>query len=684
MKFFVFAFAFFPFLSQAQGTDSLEENKLTEVVIRAYEQNRKLKDVPAAINYIGRATFDRFNTASVVQAINSTPGIRMEERSPGSYRINIRGSSIRSPFGVRNVKVYFNDIPITDPGGFTYLNQFGFYNFHSISVIKGPGSSLYGAGTGGVLMIESLDENSRPGIRSEYATGNFGLHNFYAGISTGTEKLVSHGGFQHQQNNGYRRQSAIKRQVHNWTGIFRINEKKILKASFLYGDLFYETPGALTRDEYKSDPRMARPPAGIFPGAVDAKASIRQRTFLTGISYTQQFAKRWQNKSVLYGMFTDLQNPNLRNYDKSTNPHAGGRTIFKYSGPLGQGIITWDAGGEWQEGFSTADIYKNANGTPDSLQVHDEINTRQTFLFTQASFDLNTWYFMAGASWNQQKLIFQRFTPASSGRQRREFDNEIAPRISIMKAFGSINIYGSMSKGFSPPTTSELLPTGGNINSSLDPEEGINYDIGVKTGFKNFFADVNAFLFSLKNTIVQRRDAGGGDYFINAGKTKQMGIESQINYAFKFPGTLFKNSLFWLSHTWHDFTYMEFTQVNNDYSNNKIPGTSMHTVAGGLDLKGSRGLSVSFNFYHAGKIPLNDANTFYADPYHLVGIKAGYEIFLKKWLFKLSAGGENLLDQKYSLGNDINGFGGRFFNAAPGINFFIGLQMQWISRKILL
>ena len=74
----------------------------------------------------------------------------MEERSPGSYRMNIRGSTLRSPFGVRNVKIYWDEIPFTDAGGNTYLNQLSYYNFNSLEVIKGPGGSVYGAGTGGV------------------------------------------------------------------------------------------------------------------------------------------------------------------------------------------------------------------------------------------------------------------------------------------------------------------------------------------------------------------------------------------------------------------------------------------------------------------------------------------------------------------------------------------------------
>ena len=35
-------------------------------------------------------------------------------------------------------------------------------------------------------------------------------------------------------------------------------------------------------------------------------------------------------------------------------------------------------------------------------------------------------------------------------------------------------------------------------------------------------------------------------------------------------------------------------------------------------------------------------------------------------------GAENLLNERYSLGNDINALGGRYYNAAPARNFFTG------------
>ena len=93
-------------ISQSQPADS--SKTLGEVILKAFEQNRRLKESPVAVNYLGQPQLDRFNNTSILPALNATPGVRMEERSPGSYRMNVRGSTLRSPFGVRNVKIYWN------------------------------------------------------------------------------------------------------------------------------------------------------------------------------------------------------------------------------------------------------------------------------------------------------------------------------------------------------------------------------------------------------------------------------------------------------------------------------------------------------------------------------------------------------------------------------------------------
>jgi iron complex outermembrane recepter protein len=666
--------------TQNGATDS---STLQEVIIKAYGINGRLRNIPAAINHINAGTLERFSPSSIVQAVNTTPGVRMEERSPGSYRFNIRGSSLRSPFGVRNVKVYYNDIPITDPGGHTYLNQLGYYNFNTIDIIKGPGSSFYGAGTGGVLLIESLHENEPAAIFTEYATGSYGLQNIYGKIVTRSEKLISLVGFQHQQSDGYRVHSQLKRDVHSWNGLFQLGEGRLLKTTFLYGNLFYETPGALTKEEFDLHPKAARPGNAFFPGAIEAKASISQKTFITGASYEQPLFSKWKNKSVLYGMFTELRNPTVQNYGKSSEPHFGGRTDFSSSQPIADALLSIDAGGEFQEGYTSVSIFKNHIGNADSIRTYDEINNRQSFLFAQAALEIKEWTITAGGSLNFLRVRFERFAPASSGRQKRNFTNQIAPRLGIMKKFNQINFYASVAKGFSPPTTAELVPTGGAVNLDLNAEQGINYDAGVKGMIgKRLYVDINAFIFSLRNTIVQRRTAGGGDFFVNAGSTKQHGVETYLNYSLFQNMTFMTRGIFWLSHTWHSFHYKDFKQVLTDYSGNQLPGEGPHAISTGFDFLTRRGLLGTLSYYFSDRIPLNDGNTAYADAYHLLGLKLGCQKwFIKKLRLKLFGGVDNLLDQKYSLGNDINGFGGRYYNTAAGRNYYAALVIEWKTKE---
>ena len=45
----------------------------------------------------------------------------------------------------------------------------------------------------------------------------------------------------------------------------------------------------------------------------------------------------------------------------------------------------------------------------------------------------------------------------------------------------------------------------------------------------NYF-DISGFFFDLKNTIVQRIDTNGVYYYVNAGSTKQNGVETYASY----------------------------------------------------------------------------------------------------------------------------------------------------------
>jgi iron complex outermembrane receptor protein len=686
MKQHPFIFALCVFLNQAtaQTTDPTDSSQVLQaVVVRGYEQSRKLLEVSAPISYISKAQLERFNNTGILPAMNTTAGVRMEERSPGSYRLNIRGSSLRSPFGVRNVKVYWNNIPFTDAGGNTYLNQLSFYNVNSVEVIKGPASSLYGAGTGGAVLIKSLPTVWKPNVAVNYVAGSFGHQMINSSLQFGSEEVQQTIGYTHQNSDGYRVQSKMKKDVFTYEAKVSAGERDQLNVFFLYGDLYYQTPGGLTKVQYEANPKEARPAAGIFPGAVQAQAAIYQKTFLAGFSNQYQFNSRFGNTTSLYGAFSQIENPAIRNFEKRNEPHAGGRTVFSYHADIRESGLNFVLGGEVQKGFSNIKVYRNRQGSSDSLQTDDEIDNLQYFVFAQAELELKGgWIFTAGTSLNKSTIEFSRVSTVPPMLQKRTYSNEIAPRFSVLKKLTeNLAVYTSVSKGFSPPTLAELLPSTSIINTSLEAEDGTNYELGVRGSFlqDKLFLDVNAFLFSLKNTLAQRRDASGADYFENAGSTRQRGIETNITWQpVKQSNTTIADIRLFVSHTFHHFIYKNYKQINTDLSGKKLPSVSPHAVAGGIDIATKPGIYTNINYYYSDPIPLNDANTDIASSFHLLGARLGYRKTFKD-AFRLDVFGvvDNIFDTTYSLGNDINAAAGRYYNAAPGINYSGGVSLRY-------
>ena len=671
----------FLFCQEVSTDDTLQAKEINEVIVRAFEQNRHLSDVPASVNYISNTALNRYSPVSILSAVNATAGARMEERSPGSYRLNIRGSSLRSPFGVRNVKIYYNNVPFTDPGGNTYLNQLGFYNFGSIEILKGPGSSLYGAGTGGVMLIQSNGINKSTGINLSHTIGSYNLQNSNININTGSDSFRSIINYQHQISSGYREHSALRRDILSWEVTSKIKNTDQLTATFLLGDLFYETPGALNLKEYQQNNKAARPKVGQTPGALESKAAIYQKTFLGGLSYQKSIDSNWKNTSIFYGAFSRLDNPAIRNYARNNQPHFGGRTVFEFKKMVGLSEVIWHTGGEIQSGFTTVKTYKNNQGNTDSLLSDDEINVSTYFAFTQLSYNYKNWIGVAGLSYNRAKYGFKRFNNIPATDNDLDFKNQLAPRISLLnKLTPKLSIYLSWSRGFSPPTTEEIFPSGSLANPGLAAEQGINYEIGIKgSAFKNRLTyDISSFYFQLNNTIVQRRDAAGGDFYTNAGATSQKGIETQLSY--RLISNAIATASIWMSHTYYDFYYKNFKQVNDDFSNKAVPGVARHFITSGIDVNFRNGIYGNLTYQYSDPVALNDANTAYSEPYNLLSAKVGYKHSFSRITAGIFAGADNIFDVNYSLGNDINAFGGRYYNAAPGRNFFLGLTLNFDGK----
>jgi iron complex outermembrane receptor protein len=654
---------------------------LQEVIVKAFEQNRQLKEVSGAINYIGANQLERFSNNSILPAINATPGVRMEERSPGSYRLNIRGSTVRSSFGVRNVKVYWNGIPFTDPGGNTYLNQLGFFNVRSIEVIKGPAGSMYGAGTGGAILLNSQPDERPAGFEMNYVDGSYDTRSIGLQFRFGTPDRRNTITMNGQRSDGYRDRTEMLRKVITWETQTQLNERQRLQASLLYGDLFYETPGGLNATEYNNNPRAARSNADVLNTGID------QKTFLAGVTHTYQFNDRFENTTVVYGAFTLLKNPTFLNYERRIEPHFGARSVFTLQQQINHTSIQWLVGGEAQFGFFNTRVFRNNQGRPDTLQTNDDVNNSLGFLFAQADIRFpGDWTVSAGASLNRNQVRITRLSVPLFTPVERTYNNEVAPRIALSKKIlPNLLLYTSVAKGYSPPTSQELLPSTSVISTGLNAEQGVNYEAGIKTSWlkQRLYLEVNAFHFRLQDAIVLRRNAANADYYVNAGSTRQQGLESQAYYQL-LPnrGRFVNDARIWISHTWNKFRYVDFVKDTVSYAGKLLPSVAPHLLAAGLDVSIRPGFYANLTWFYSDPVPLNDANTVTASSYHVAGSRLGWRTTVHQtMLFNLFGGVDNIFDTKYSLGNDINSTIGRYFNAAPGVSYYIGASLQLVRAK---
>ena len=74
---------------------------------------------------------------------------------------------------------------------------------------------------------------------------------------------------------------------------------------------------------------------------------------------------------------------------------------------------------------------------------------------------------------------------------------------------------------------------------------------------------------------------------------------------------------------------------------------------------------------------MNDANAEFAPDYHLISGKLGIRRkFGRHIQSEIFVAADNLLNESYSLGNDINALGNRFYNAAAGVNYQVGIVMR--------
>ena len=658
-------------------------DSLPEVSLQSYYYNRSWLNTPASVATLATKQLQEIGTTSLLPALNTVPGIRMEQRSPESFRLSMRGSVLRSPFGVRDVKVYWNGLPVSDGGGNTYLNLINTTQISSLEVIKGNTASMYGAGIGGVLLLNSTNNNSNSHKNAYNVSmngGSFGLLEESASWQYQNEKFAGKLMQSHEKSDGYRQQSASKKDNITYTFSYTTTKNKV-DVIALYTDQYYQTPGGITLAQMRQNPKLARTATSTLPGAMQQKTAIYNKTPFIGLNNVYAINKSISVEAGLVYNHTVFDNPFITDYEtrSETNWNVNGKVIYKHS--FGNASLQWINGGELLVNHATIEDDGNRNGVRDTVQFKDNIYTNQWFAFSQAQLSTGKWTILVGASANSEDFKYKRLTDGSKEYTRKHTNIELMPKATVGYNFNNqFTLYCDVSKGFSPPALAEIRASNRQFNTTLQPETGWGEEAGIKGGLfhRKLTFDVTIYRMRLQNAIVLRNNSNGTNYYVNAGETKQDGLEVYLKYRLYQKGTgAIKSVNITNSYTYQPYKFISYQQGNTNYSGNNLTGVPKNVNVTGVELSVDKGFYLHLSYNYTSSITLTDANDAIANAYHLLQTKVGWQVCYRKIFMDFYLGGDNLLNEHYSLGNDINAAGKRYYNPAAVTNFYGGCMLGW-------
>ncbi len=162
----------------ALSSMNAEEVTLESVSVTATKIATATKDVSAAIAVVDEQTIEDKNILNIQEAIENIPGVNAESSSnTPSPRLIIRGAGLKARYGVREIMVMKDGVPMTDPDSFTRFDFIDMQDVTSVEVQKGPGSINASNATGGVIQLitKSVFEDGEDRIK--IGVGDDGQYN---------------------------------------------------------------------------------------------------------------------------------------------------------------------------------------------------------------------------------------------------------------------------------------------------------------------------------------------------------------------------------------------------------------------------------------------------------------------------------------------------------------------------
>jgi len=611
------------------------------------------------------------------------PGLSVSNRNNPSQdpRISIRGFGARSAFGVRGIRVLRDGIPFTLPDGQTPVDYLDLESVGRVEVMRGSASSLYGNAGGGVVDIRTSDPPQVPVSGAvRMWNGGFGSRRLVAKAGGASAGFGYQANVARTESDGYRDYSR-QRMTNGFGRISYDNVEGSYALEWLgVNTPVAENPGALTRAQFDSDPRLADPLSirkgarkavtqsqlgltgrhTIARGVVEAAAYVGTRTLDNPLTFavvdvgrtmsggnlraTLPFSMLGVDHRFTAGTELQLQNDLRRNFTNCNDAPAP--TVSTTTCPvLGveRGTVTLNQ----REIVSSFGSY-----------VRDEVDFGRRYTLT------------ASARTDADKLI-NATNPDDSGE--RPLD-AVSPMVGVLARLSdSHSAYANISSAFETPTATELgnQPSGAaGINRDLKPQRSTTYEVGVK-GIGASGLQYNAALFAtgVHDELIPFDIPGGGGrrYFRNAGRTSRRGIELGL-------GAAISRLELGGAYTYANYRFVDFTVDTAHYAGNRIPGIPRQTLQASASLRGALATLVTEAIF-ADRMFVNDANSESSPGYGILNARVVSSALWNGSGAELTLGAQNLFNTRYISSVSVNAAGGKFYEPGTQRSIYIGLSL---------
>ncbi len=657
-------------------SDSIKiKQSLDEITIAAFYTPYSLKNIPAPVNLITTDQLLIGDAITPVEAINRVPGILMHHGTLNTNRLSIRGIGSRSPYSTNKIKAYFGEIPLTSGDGETTLEDLENTAIERIEIIKGPASSLYGAGLGGTMLFYPKTVAS-DFVKNQSTIASFGTFKNVTSAGLNQNKFRLFTLYSDLKSDGFRENNSTHRQ--NILFNTQINPDKKITGSLLMKLTKMKAfiPSSLDYKTFRESPHIAAANWQNIEGFEEYLSGQ------LGASISTKFSNQSKVSLSVFGQFRNADELRPFNKLEETSKVIGSRGNFQkqfifnnWKFNLVTGFELFRENYEWKT---------HSNSNADLLSDNTEKRGYENLYF-QSEFRKNDRFIIsAGLNINRTGYVYNDFFP-SDGDQSGKFtyDPVLSPRLGFnYQLSDELSIFGNISHGFSPPTLEETLLPEGTINHEIKPEQGWNFEAGFRSKISNRFSlDMSYYRIYVSDLLVARRTGEDAYVGVNAGKSLHTGLETAFLWVITKPATFPSIEIFGNS-TFADFRFTDFIDNGKDYSGNHLPGTARTINNIALLFKPNSNLTANFSNRYVGAMYGDDANYMQSQYYTISNFNLGYKIRIKKLYIEFKTGINNLFDKKYAAMLAINApsFGGnapRLYYPGNPRNYFASIIIEF-------